>query len=247
MNVMVFDTETTNLEKPFSYNIGYTIVNVETGEKLVNRDFVVEQIWHNLMLFTTAYYADKRSLYVSKMKAKRTIMDKFGYITQQIIRDIKSYEIAAGYAYNSPFDIKVFAFCCDWFKVANPLDLIPVYDIRGYAVEFICNTDEYKAYCEDNQKFTESGNYSTTAEAVYGYISNNAEYIEEHTALEDSLIEADILLYALSKGAVINTEYKVPKSLWREQLKTMVIKYEGEEYVFEYTKKIERNGKIYLK
>ena len=167
MNVMVFDTETTNLEKPFSYNIGYTIVNVETGEKLVNRDFVVEQIWHNLMLFTTAYYADKRSLYVSKMKAKRTIMDKFGYITQQIIRDIKSYEIAAGYAYNSPFDIKVFAFCCDWFKVANPLDLIPVYDIRGYAVEFICNTDEYKAYCENNQKFTESGNYSTTAEAVY--------------------------------------------------------------------------------
>ena len=31
MNICVFDTETTSLNKPFAYNIGYTILN-ENGE-----------------------------------------------------------------------------------------------------------------------------------------------------------------------------------------------------------------------
>ena len=58
MNIMVFDTETTNLEKPFCYNIGYVIMDTESREVRAKRDFVVEQVWHNPMLFTTAYYAN---------------------------------------------------------------------------------------------------------------------------------------------------------------------------------------------
>ena len=75
-NFMVFDTETTSLEKPFCYNIGYVIAN--ENEILVKKSFVVEQIWHNLPLFNTAYYAEKRPLYVSAMKARKTVLDKFG-------------------------------------------------------------------------------------------------------------------------------------------------------------------------
>ena len=93
MNILVFDTETTNLEKPFCYNIGYKVVNAETRETLLTRDYVVEQVWHNPMLFTTAYYADKRQLYVNRMRARQVIMEKYGYITQQMIRDFKQYEI----------------------------------------------------------------------------------------------------------------------------------------------------------
>ena len=72
MNILIFDTETTSLDKPFCYDIGYNIVNVESGESLLQRSFVIEQVWHNLALFSSSYYADKRPLYVSEMKAKRT-------------------------------------------------------------------------------------------------------------------------------------------------------------------------------
>ena len=44
MNIMVFDTETTNLEKPFCYNIGYVIFDTESGEIRMSRDYVVEQV-----------------------------------------------------------------------------------------------------------------------------------------------------------------------------------------------------------
>ena len=84
MNIMVFDTETINLDKPFIYNIGYIIYNTDTAEILLKKDYVVEQVWHNPMLFVTAYYANKKDIYISRMRRRSCVMDKFGYITQAI-------------------------------------------------------------------------------------------------------------------------------------------------------------------
>ena len=227
MNIMIFDSETTSLDKPFCYNVGYVIADAESCEVLCRRDFVVEQVWHNPMLFTTAYYADKRDGYISAMRSRKTKMDKFGYICQQMIRDIKQFEVSSAYAYNSPFDERVFNFNCDWFKCNNPFDTVSIYDIRGYAHHYICD-NKYCDWCEDNEKFSDSGNYSTTAESLYQYISNNTEFTEEHTALADSEIETEILFEALYRGAEIETEYKPFRSLTRPQKKVVNVKLNSE-------------------
>ena len=227
MNIMIFDTETTSLDKPFCYNIGYIIANAETAEILCKRDFVVEQVWHNPMLFTTAYYANKRDLYIASMRSRKTSMDKFGYICQRMIRDIKNYEVSSAYAYNSSFDEKVFTFNCDWFKCNNPFDNIPIYDIRGYAHHFICD-DDFKKWCEEHEAFSDSGNYSTTAENMYRYISGIDDFTEEHTALADSEIETEILFFSLDAGAQIETEYKAFRSINRPQRKTFTVKRDKE-------------------
>ena len=148
MNIVVFDTETTSLEKPFCYNIGYIIADATTKQILLKRDYVVEQIWHNLPLFSSAYYANKRKLYVSAMRGKRAILEKFGYICRQMSRDFSALNVEYAYAFNSPFDDKVFSFNCDWFKCNNPFDTIPILDIRGYAHNFLVN-NQYKEFCEE--------------------------------------------------------------------------------------------------
>ena len=38
MNICVFDTETTNLEKPFCYNIGFVIIDTDKWEILIQKD-----------------------------------------------------------------------------------------------------------------------------------------------------------------------------------------------------------------
>lgn len=230
MNIVIFDTETTSLEKPFCYNIGYCVVDASSKLVLVKRDFVVEQVWHNTMLFTTAYYAEKRPLYVSAMRAKATRMEKFGYICQQMVRDFKAFNVVGAYAYNSPFDDKVFQFNCDWFKCINPFDNIPIFDIRGYAHNFICD-NYYKTFCEDYGKFTESGNYSTTAETVYQYLTCDPNFVEDHTALADSEIETMILLWCIAHGAELNHNYTVYRSIPRVVKKTFTVKY-GNEVVY---------------
>lgn len=243
MNILVFDTETANLEKPFCYNNGYVVYNVDERKVVLKRDYVVEQVWHNSMLFTTAYYANKRDLYVSRMRGKTATLDKWGYICQRMYRDIVEFEITDAYAYNSKFDEGVFQFNCDWFKTINPLDTLQVHDIRGYVMEKIGFTEAYQKFCEEQNLFTESGNYSTTAEAVYRYISGNTEFIEEHTALADSEIECEILAHCIDLGCEWNTDYKVPKVIPREVEKTFtVIDTEKVEHTFTYVSKRKISG-----
>lgn len=243
--VMVFDTETTTAKeaKKFCYNVGYTIVDTDTETALCKKDFVVEQIWHNIPLFSTAYYAEKRPIYVAAMRSRKATLDKWGYIMRSMRHDIHEYKVEYAYAYNSPFDDEVFTFNCDWFKTTNPLENIPVLDIRGMVSEFITNTDDYKEFCEQNKFFTESGNYSATAEIVYRYLTANCDFIEAHTALADSEIETEIMLQCVNLGAEIGKEYKVTQILHRYEKKPLTIKVDGETiYQGMYRKKYTRDG-----
>lgn len=227
MNVIVFDTETTDVSKwKYCYNVGWVVFDPVCNVRLVERDFVVEQIWHNTELFSTAYYADKRPLYIKAMRARRTVMDKWGYIMQTFARDIKKYEVQCAYAYNSPFDDSVFTFNCDWFHTQNPLDDLPLFDLIGLATNFITDTDEYRAFCEEHKFFTDAENYSITAETVYRFITNEPEFIEAHTALADASIETYILHWAFTHGACLGMEYNkvLPK---RKRIKSFKVMVDG--------------------
>lgn len=233
MRIMIFDTETTDINKCFCYNVGYVIYDTETETFVDSKEFVVEQIWHNLPLFSTAYYANKRQFYIKNMRAKKIKLDKFGRICQTMIRDIKKYDVVAAFAYNSPFDEKVFNFNCDWFKCNNPFDTIPIYDIRGHVHHSLID-ESFKEFCEKYKLFTDSGNYSTTAETVYKYITSNSEFIESHTALDDARIETEILINCIKRNKKIEwlKDYSVKSTIPREVEKTLTIKTATKEYTF---------------
>lgn len=235
MKICVFDTETTSLEKPYCYNVGYLILDTESRACLVKREFVIEQIWHNLPLFNTAYYANKRSIYVGAMRARTIRMEKFGYVTQQMLRDFRNYEVERAFAYNSAFDEKVFEFNCDWFKVVNPFETVSISDIRGFVHHFMID-DTFRAWCEENNSFTESGHYSTTAEALTRYIRSDASFIEDHTALSDSEIEAEILFACLDRGADLNRDYQAKRSIERKVTREFTIDLPGEKIIVEGTR-----------
>lgn len=215
MIICVFDTETTDLEKPFCYNIGYIIADTVSQNILVSRDFVVEQVWHNLPLFEGAYYADKRPLYINRMRARQAIMDKFGYICAQMRRDFKTHGVEVAYAFNSTFDERVFAFNCEWYKCINPFDEVPVYDIRAYAVNTIGITTEYKTFCEEHALFTDNGNYQSTAESFFKYLFD-ADFVEEHTALADAVAEYEILKYLEENETDISQPQESPRYIERK-------------------------------
>lgn len=243
-NLIIFDTETTSCEeKCFCYNVGWVILNTESGEILAERDKVVQQIWHNLPLFATAYYADKRSLYVSAMRGRRAEMDKWGYIMRDMARDIRQFNVIAAFAYNSPFDDRVFKFNCDWFHTINPLENVPVKDIRGMVSAYITNTKEYIDFCEEHQLLTEAGHYSTTAESVARFILNDPTFEEEHTALADAQLETDIIQECINRGAGVMEHYKVTASIPRRIPKPLRLVVDGETvYEGEFIKKWSKEG-----
>lgn len=247
MKIIVFDTETVDVEHAFCYNVGYCIIDTESKETLLKRDYVVEQVWENKMLFSTSYYANKKSLYISALRGRRASIKHWGHIQQRMIKDIETYEIEYAYAFNSPFDIRVFDFNSEWFKSSNALDYVKTIDIRTL-INALLFSEEYQAFCEENNLLTESGNYSGNAESLTKFIRQDKEFVEEHTALSDSLIEAEIILYMIDKyGVDITQEGKVYAIVPRETEREMVIVHNGVEHKFTYLKKLTRNGITTLK
>lgn len=247
MNILVFDTETVDVEHAFCYNVGYTIVNIETREKLLKRDYVIEQVWENKMLFSTSYYAEKKQLYINALRGRKASIKHWGHTMQRMIKDIQDYNVEFAYAFNSPFDVRVFDFNSEWFKSSNALDYVQTIDIRGLINQLLFS-DEYKAFCEENGFYTESGNYSGNAETLTKFIRQDIDFVEDHTALSDSLIEADIILYMIDKyGVDITKEGKVYATVPRETEREMVIVHNGVEHKFTYLKKLTRNGITTLK
>ena len=239
---LILDTETTSLDKPFCYDCSWVIMRKADGKLIDFKANVVEQVWHNLPLFESAYYKEKRQKYVQMMRKHDAVMDKWGYVMRKLKQDIIKYEIEEVYAYNSDFDDKVIAYNCDWFKCNNPLENIAVYDIWGYASEFITGMADYQSFCETYGRFTDTGNYKGSAEVVHQFLLDDPDFIEEHMGLFDSEIEASILFECVSRGADWGKNYKVNKVLARPTLHPFTIKIDGVEiYSGEYVKKFVRS------
>lgn len=83
-------------------------------------------------------------------------------------------------------------------------ETVPIVDIMPLVLERVCNTRKYRKWCIDNGELSASGKYfSGRAESVYRYISGNTDFDEDHTALADVEIEAEMLLKCLAKGKPI--------------------------------------------
>ena len=82
----------------------------------------------------------------------------------------------------------------------------PIADLWLVACEKLINNQRYKDYCLKNERLTNSGTFfSTSAETTFSYLTENEDFIESHTALDDAEIESHILHKALKKGGVSPT------------------------------------------
>lgn len=197
MNRLIFDTEALNLNNRIIYNVGYCIID-GNGKTLLEKNFVVKQVYDNKMVMSTAYYNNKTPLYTRKMKGRKTKKVYWGDVCRIMKKDIKDFNISKVYAYNSNYDVGAFDTTQKLFKnKINPLNDVEVIDIMDY-LDILINSVDYSNYCKTNNFITERGGLKKSAEVVYGYITNNPNYVEEHTALEDSKIEKDILILLLT-------------------------------------------------
>ena len=103
-------------------------------------------------------------------------------------------------AYNSGFDfVKT-----ECRELLNGRQFI---DTWLMALQTITTKKSYEKFCVENGYLTKKRNLQTSAEVVYRFLTSNTDFIEEHTAFEDSKIEMQIFLECLKmhKGFTRNT------------------------------------------
>ena len=211
------------------YNVGYIIAD-RHGKIYKKHSFALpENIKVNISasaktdektITFTARNIEEILLDFSKPKRKRKYKAVANnYFINFILKEIERYKIKKMYAFNVRFDKSSFKklFAENFEMLENTVEFI---DIAPIIFNAKLKTKKYCNFCIDNKYFTEKGYISTKAETIYRYITNNTAFIEEHTGLNDTLIEYEILLNAFKTHKKIDSKpilmYKVLDNFCKE-------------------------------
>lgn len=210
---LTIDTETANgLDDPMMYDLG-GCVHDKQGNVYETFSFIIYDIFcADRALFNTAYYAEKRPMYEQQIAAgQRKIVSI--YTARSHVADLcKKYNVKAIIAHNARFDYRSTNYTLRYVTKSKSRFFlpygIPMWDTLKMAQDTICKQKTYIRFCERNGYLKQNGTVRATAEILYRYISNNNEFIEDHTGLEDVLIEKEIFAKCMAQHK------KMRKNVW---------------------------------
>lgn len=208
--VLVVDTETANtlvsedgkmdMSNVLVYDCGWAVVDtkgqVYETASYVNRDIFVKE----RELMQSAYYGWKIPRYIEEIKSGQRVMASAYEIRQAMLDTIERWNIKEVAAHNARFDYNALNVTERWctkskFRYWFPFDSVEIWDTMKCASSVIAKMPTYQKFCKDNNYLTANGRVRLTAEILYRFIKGNNDFEESHTALEDVLIEAEILWY----------------------------------------------------
>ena len=203
---IVLDTETTNdIETPICYDVGFAVVDKE-GNVYEKFSFVVADVFLDKELMKSAYFAEKIPQYWEEIKKGERVLRQYKTIKKILADTCKKWEVKAIVAHNMRFDYLSTNttqryLTCSKYRFFFPYG-IEIWDTLKMARECF-NDEEYDTFCYENDYITKNGRKRYTAEILYRFLTNNNNFIESHTGLEDVMIEKEIFVYCMRKNPEI--------------------------------------------
>ena len=204
---LVVDTETCNsIDDPFAYDVGFAVVKA-TGEVLEAHSYVVADIFLDNEMMASAYFAEKIPQYWEDIKSGKRILRRFKTI-KAILRDVvQQYGIKYIVAHNASFDYRSLNYTQRLLTSSKYRYFFPwgveIWDTLKMARKVLGADENYRNFCIENG-YTygkeENPQLRYTAEIIYRFLTGDVSFVEEHTGLEDVLIEKEILSYCLENG-----------------------------------------------
>ena len=200
---IVLDTETTNsIDDPLAYDVGFAVVNDE-GRVFEAYSFVVAEVFLDEELMESAYFKEKIPMYWEDIKAGRRTLAKLSTISRTLAHIMKKYDTNIICAHNARFDYRSTNTTQRFLTSSKYRYFFPygveIWDTLKMARKAFDNS-QYDEFCYNNNYITKNGRKRYTAEILYRFITDNIDFEESHTGLEDVLIEKEILAECLKRG-----------------------------------------------
>lgn len=220
---IVLDTETCPLDRDleevlpsnmFAYDIGWAIVdkrgNVYRTRSYVNADIFLDE----KKLMQSAYYADKVPQYWKDIKEGKRTLTSFYNIKKALLEDIAEFNVAEIYAHNMRFDYGALNNTQRWLSKSRNRYFFPygteICDTLKMSRDVLKTMPTYKRFCQENGFMTKNNQCRYTVEIIYKFITQNLDFEESHTGLEDVMIEKEILAYCYKQHKAMR------KGLWEK-------------------------------
>lgn len=217
--ILVVDVETAGFfGTPKVYDLGLAVVERTTGKVLETASFIIEEVFYGCKReMKTAHYACKMPQYHAGI-----VTGKWDVVS---LRDARDYvwglmclhNINRVYAYNAAFDKGALNSTIEYVSGGFVTEFFPEGTEFACIWHAACTTimlqRGFRPFCEANGFVSKAGNIKTSAEVCYAYIKGDPAYAEEHTGLEDVLIETEILHWAIRQHKPMREEIRA--SCWK--------------------------------
>lgn len=207
-NILMLDTETTNdIDCPLVYDVGYQIFSIDGGLKC-ERSFLNADIFNDAELMESAYFKDKIPQYLEDVKNGKRIIKPFAYIKKVIANDCKHYNVKFACAHNAAFDNRALNTTQRYQTTSKYRYFLP-FDTTWLCTLKMCrqilkNNDSFGEFCYNNNYLTKKGGRRYTAEIIYRWLTDNTNFVESHTGLEDVKIERKIFEFCISENPEVD-------------------------------------------
>lgn len=204
-NAQVDENGKLDLSNSLVYDIGYQITD-RHGNVYIQRSFVIYETFVGCAeLMESAYYAEKIPNYWDEIADGSRQLVRFFTMLKQFYEDVHTYNVDTCFAHNAGFDVRA---------LNNTLRFVTgddnrffftkdmqIWDTLKMARDTFGKEPTYRKWCEVNGYMTNHNvpQPRMTAEVLYRYITNNNDFIESHTGLEDVEIETIILKKCFDK------------------------------------------------
>jgi len=232
--LMFIDTETIGTlnvkESVLPFEIGMKIYDTETDKVVKEKSYLVRKFFNNKYIMLSTFSATKYPNYFEKLENdKRYKTYSVNDIATDIDKTIQRYGIKVMVAHNGNFDKVAIDRLFNEFGIENVVEKLDLLDTMEIS-KIITFSKEYANYCilnkdiknsiNESSFITNSGRVRTTAQAIYCYLTNDSEFKEAHTGLED--IDIEIEIFKKSMEMLGNTIVNLNTSpTWRDYSKVV--------------------------
>jgi hypothetical protein len=197
--ILVIDIETANfIDDAIAYDIGYAVADKKGNIYFQDSLMLAEMFIDNKDLLQSAYYKEKIPNYWLDYKRGRRRLVTLSTAKREINKVMQYFNISDVFAYNARFDYCGLNRTERYITKSKYRYFFPygtkVHCILKMARQVLFTQKNFKKFAEKNNLKTASGKfYSNTAETAWKYITNNLDFTESHTGLEDVKIECEIM------------------------------------------------------
>lgn len=215
---LTIDTETAgDLESPLVYDIGGA-VHDRLGNVIETFSFVIHDIYKDKELMESCYYACKLPQYENELKAGIRKKVRFYTARNYVLDLIDKYEIKAVLAYNMRFDLNALNNTLRYLSNGKRKYFFPfsknveIWCTWTMLKQLVKNKPRYKSWCKKHNYIAGNNQYRTSVEVFNKWLHKDHGFIEEHTGLEDALVEVDIFRYIVNQRKMRT----IRKTYWKE-------------------------------
>lgn len=211
MYYILLDTETTNdIECPFCYDFGFSVID-EKAKVYETFSFVVAEIFLNKELMENAYFSEKIPQYWVDIENGTRKLARYNTIRKILKETMKKYRVDTVIAHNVRFDYLSSQTTQRYLTKSKYRWFFPYgtrfCDTLKMARDTFSKDNEYIDFCLENGFYYGKNSIRYTAEILYRYLTQDIDFIESHTGLEDVLIEKEIFKACLERGCTVESGY----------------------------------------